>query len=262
MLTLSNVHVSVQSKPVVKGISLKVKPGEIHALMGTNGSGKTSLAYALSGHPSYTVNNKSRVSLNNKDLLELTPNERAQAGLFLAFQYPVAIPGISVQNFLKTAYENTHCANCMSNKKLGECSHLSVLAFRQMLKQHAKSLGIDPTLLTRSLNDGFSGGEKKRVEVLQLLALKPKIAILDESDSGLDIDSIKLVAKAINRAVIDNHTGCIVITHYTRLFEHLKPTHVHIMLQGKLVKSGGPELISKLDSSGYSQFKANQAANK
>jgi Fe-S cluster assembly ATP-binding protein len=189
-------------------------------------------------------------------LLKLTPNERAQAGLFLAFQYPVAIPGVTVQNFLKSAYENTHCANCISGKKMGACSHLSVLAFRKLLQSYAQSVGVKPDLLTRSLNDGFSGGEKKRVEILQLLALKPAIAVLDETDSGLDIDSIKLVAKAINQAVNDNDTGCLIITHYTRLFEHIKPTHVHVMLDGKIAATGGPEIISKLESAGYQQFAA------
>jgi Fe-S cluster assembly ATP-binding protein len=255
MLNLSKIQVKIQSKTVVDGISLNIKSGEVHALMGSNGSGKTSLAYALAGHPAYEVGGHSSITLNHQNLQGLTPSERAQAGLFLAFQYPVSIPGVSVQNFLKSAYENTHCANCISGKKLGECAHLSVLAFRQQLKDYARRVGIKPDLLTRSVNDGFSGGEKKRIEILQLLALKPKIAILDESDSGLDIDSIKLVSKAVNQAVAEYQTGCIIITHYTRLFEYITPTHVHIMLDGKIVTSGGPELIKKLDHAGYSQFK-------
>lgn len=254
MLSINEVSVTIDHKSVVDHLSLNLKPGETHALMGPNGSGKTSLAYTLAGHPAYQVLS-GQINLNDTNLLSKTPNERAQMGLFLAFQYPVAVPGVSVQNFLKSAYENTHCANCLSGQKLGTCSHLSVLAFRQILKRHADSLGINPELLTRSLNDGFSGGEKKRIEILQLLVLKPKIAILDETDSGLDVDSIQLVAKAIQHSVVENHTAVLIITHYTRLFEFLKPTKVHIMLSGRLVKSGGPDLISQIDREGYSQFR-------
>jgi Fe-S cluster assembly ATP-binding protein len=212
------------------------------------------LAYALAGHPQYHLQEHSAVSLNDRPISSLPPHERSRLGLFYAFQYPVAIPGVSVQNFLKTAYEQLHCANCQSGTKMGECHHLSVLDFRRQLHHHSASLGIKPDLLSRSLNDGFSGGEKKRLEILQLLTLKPRYAILDESDSGLDIDSIKLLATAINQAVTQNHTGVLVISHYLRLFEHLKPDYVHIMLIGRLVKSGGAPLIQQLDAGGFQQF--------
>ncbi len=221
--------------------------------MGPNGSGKTSLAYGLAGHPDYTTTPQSKLTLDGHDLISLSPSQRAKAGLFLAFQYPVAIPGVSVQNFLKLAFDTLHP---------GDKSFPSVLAFRKHLQDQAKLLGVKPTLLSRSLNDGFSGGEKKRLELLQLLVLRPKYAILDETDSGLDIDSIKLVAHVITTLVKTHHTGIILITHYQRLLEHLKPDFIHVLLKGRVVKTGGPELVNQLEHGGYQQFKPENLALK
>jgi Fe-S cluster assembly ATP-binding protein len=241
MLEINNLSVSVENKAIIRGLDLRLKPGEIHSLMGPNGSGKSTLAYTLAGHPFYQVTSGT-ASLNGHQLLDMSPNERARLGLFLAFQYPVTIEGISVQNFLKAAHDAIH-------GKKG-----SVLDFRKALAKRGKSLGIKPELLSRSLNDGFSGGEKKRVEVLQVLTLKPKVAIFDETDSGLDIDSIKLAALGIRQAVKEFNTACLVITHYQRILKYLKPDKVHIMLEGNIVKSGSLDLVTKLEKHGYKQL--------
>jgi Fe-S cluster assembly ATP-binding protein len=244
MLTVKNLHVSLNDGPtILNGVDLSIKPGEIHAIMGPNGSGKSTLAYALAGHPFYHLD-QGQIKLNQQDLSDLTPDQRAQAGLFLAFQYPVTIEGISVQNFLKSAYDHLHPQNGFT----------SVLKFRQHLADITTQLDLDPEILKRSLNDGFSGGEKKRVEVLQMLTLKPKVAIFDETDSGLDIDSIKIAAAGINQAVTDFNTGCIVITHYQRILEYIKPDHVHVMIKGKIARSGGPALVKELEKSGYKKL--------
>lgn len=242
MLSLKKLHISVDHKPIVKDLSLTIKPKEIHAVMGPNGSGKSTLAHTLAGHPHYSLD-QGKVILNKKDLTQESPDVRAQSGLFLAFQYPVEIDGVSVQNFLKTAYDSIH------QEKIQK-----VLSFRKTLQIYAGKLGLDPEFLSRSLNVGFSGGEKKRVEVLQMLALKPKIAVLDETDSGLDIDSIKLAAKGINQTIQDNQTGVLLITHYQRILEFVKPTHVHIMVDGRIVQSGGLGLVIAVENSGYQQF--------
>jgi Fe-S cluster assembly ATP-binding protein len=241
MLSINNLKVSVDDKTILRGISLKVKPSELHVIMGPNGSGKSTLAYTLAGHPHYQVD-AGTITINQKKIQAASPDERALAGLFLAFQYPVTIEGVSVQNFLKTAHDTLY----------GKTKN--VLEFRQELQQHAEFLGIEKELLSRSLNDGFSGGEKKRVEVLQVLTLKPKYAIFDETDSGLDIDSIKLAAKGINSSISTNKTGCIIITHYQRILKYLKPDHVHIMIQGKIVKSGSTDLVTQLEKHGYKQW--------
>jgi Fe-S cluster assembly ATP-binding protein len=254
MLTLKNFRVTVDQKPIVKGIDLSVKPGELHVLMGPNGSGKSTLAYALAGHPHYHVPTASKATLIRRQLLKLSPDDRARAGLFLAFQYPVTLEGVSVQNFLKTAYDHLHCYNCKEGDEVGDCGRLSIKQFRQLLTDTAKSLDIKPELLSRSLNDGFSGGEKKRLEILQLQILKPKFAILDETDSGLDIDSIKVISHGINATINDHGTGILLITHYRRILKHLQPNHVHIMVKGKLVASDGPKLLTTIDKSGYSSF--------
>jgi Fe-S cluster assembly ATP-binding protein len=202
------------------------------------------------GHPHYQIGPKSHVLLNNTSLLRLSPDQRAHEGLFLAFQYPVAIPGVSVQNALKAAYEAIHCQGCTAHT---HCPKLSVSQFRQELQATAKKLGISPDLLTRPLNDGFSGGEKKRVEMIALHVLKPKYVILDETDSGLDVDSIKLVARAIDQAISEG-VGVLLITHYRRILDYLKPDQVSIMIKGRLVQTAGPELIDDIDKFGYSNY--------
>lgn len=255
MLVIKNFTAAVDNKVVIHTLSLTLKQGTVHALMGPNGAGKSSLAYTLMGHPDYNFNKGGSIKLNNRELINLAAPERAQAGLFLAFQNPIRIEGVSVQNFLKSAYEQLHCAGCKSHD---HCPHLSVSEFRQLLTKEAASLNIPPEFLSRSLNDGFSGGEKKRLEILQLLILKPLYAILDETDSGLDIDSLKLVAAGINRAVAKFHTGVLLITHYQRILDYITPGTVSILVNGVIVKSGGPELVAKLEKNGYQSFTTNR----
>ncbi|GIK84300.1 MAG: ABC transporter ATP-binding protein [Patescibacteria group bacterium] len=242
-LSISNLHVSIEDKQILNGISLTVKPGEVHAIMGPNGSGKSTTAATLAGHPEYTVTGGS-VLLNGLELLELSPDERAQKGLFLAFQYPVEVPGVRVQNFLKLAYEARFADR-------PEKTFAKALDFRNHLKSLAEELDIDPLFLTRGLNEGFSGGEKKQLEILQMALLEPEFAILDETDSGLDIDAIKKVARGVSKIIKKYNTGVLVITHYKRILEYLKPDYVHVMVKGKIVKSGGEELVDTLEASGY-----------
>jgi Fe-S cluster assembly ATP-binding protein len=248
-LSIKNLHVSVcnQQKetqtPILVGVDLEVKPGEVHALMGPNGSGKSTLANSLAGHPTYKITNGS-VLLNDEDLLAKSPDERAAAGLFLAFQYPVEVPGVKVQNFLRLAY-NARFA------KQPQKTFPSVLAFRQHLAEVAQDLQVNPELLKRGLNEGFSGGEKKRLEILQMAVLEPKYAILDETDSGLDVDALKTVALGVKKIVEKYHTGVLVITHYQRILQYLEPDFVHVMKKGKIVESGGMELADKLEKEGY-----------
>jgi Fe-S cluster assembly ATP-binding protein len=245
VLNIRDLKVSVEDKPILQGVTLKVKPGEIHALMGPNGSGKSTLAYTLAGHPSYAVEPKSSVKLDGENLLPLTPDERARRGLFLAFQYPTEITGLSVQNFLRAMWEARF-------GKLGEKNRFgSVLEFRQYLADLAKSMGVKPELLQRNLNEGFSGGERKRLEIFQLAVFEPKYAILDETDSGLDIDAVKTVANGARKVVGQFGTGVLVITHYQRILRYLRPDFVHILAGGKIVESGGPELAVKLEKEGY-----------
>lgn len=232
-----DIHVSIEGKEIVKGISLAMYPGEIHAIMGPNGSGKSSLANALMGHPSYTITSGSAY-INGKSILNLAADERSRAGLFLAFQYPLAIPGVSVANFLRTALQSHR----------GKDADMS--DFRKLLKAEMASLSVDPAFATRYLNDGFSGGEKKRIEILQMAILNPKVALLDETDSGLDIDALKVVSKGINRFHNENNS-ILLVTHYQRLLNYVKPNKVHVMVDGKFVKSGGPELALKLEDQGY-----------
>jgi len=221
-----------------------VKPGEVHAIMGPNGSGKSTLAYTLAGHPFYEVTGDSAITIDGENLLEKSPDERAALGLFLAFQYPVEVPGVKVQNFLRLAY-NARFAN--EPKKLFP----TVLAFRKHLEALARELKVHPELLRRGLNEGFSGGEKKRVEILQMAVLEPKYAILDETDSGLDVDAMKAVAQGVQKILEKYHTGVIVITHYQRILKYLQPDFVHVMKAGKIVQSGKQELAKKLESTGY-----------
>jgi Fe-S cluster assembly ATP-binding protein len=242
-LVIKNLHVSIEDKEILKGVDLTVKQGEIHAIMGPNGTGKSTLAYTLMGHPSYTVTS-GEILFGGKNLIELAADERSRMGLFLAFQYPVAIPGVTVANFLRSAVNaRRHAAN-------PEDKGMPILEFRNMLKEKMSLLKMDPAFAGRYLNDGFSGGEKKRAEILQMATLKPEIAILDETDSGLDIDALRIVAEGVN-ALSGPQLGVLVITHYQRLLNYIKPQFVHIMLGGKIVESGGPDLALQLEERGY-----------
>lgn len=236
-LAVHGLRVAVEDTEILHDFNLEIPAGAVHALMGRNGSGKTSLAHAIMGHPRYTIL-AGTVELDGEDLLQYPTFERARKGVFLGFQYPVAIPGVTVGTFLRNAVKAIH----------GE--RMDVRAFRDALYSTMDGLGIDRVFAGRHLNDGFSGGEKKRMEILQLLLLKPRLAILDESDSGLDIDALKVVAAAINQAVTQG-TTVLLITHYQRLLSHIKPDVVHVMAKGHLVTSGGPELALELEESGY-----------
>jgi len=245
-LKIKDLKISIDKKEIIKGVSLTVNPGEIHAIMGPNGSGKSTMASALAGHPDYEVTGGS-VVMNSKKILDLSPDERSQKGLFLAFQYPVEVPGVRVQNFLKLAYEARFASQ---PKKLFK----KALDFRKHLQNLAEELDIDPDFLTRGLNEGFSGGEKKQLEILQMAVLEPEFAILDETDSGLDIDAIKKVAAGVAKIIKKYNTGVLVITHYKRILEYLKPDFVHVMVKGKIVKSGGESLVDELEKSGYKEL--------
>ena len=245
-LQIKNLQVSIDDKQILKGVNLEVKPGEIHAIMGPNGSGKSTLAYSLAGHPFYEIN-KGSVKLDGEDVLEKAPDERANAGLFLAFQYPVEVAGVKVNHFLRLAYE-ARFAN-QPEKKFP-----TVLAFRKHLEALADELQVNKDLLKRGLNEGFSGGEKKRVEILQMAVLEPKYAILDETDSGLDVDAIKAVSQGVKKIIEKYNTGIIVITHYQRILKYLEPDFVHVMVKGKIAKSGGTDFAQELESEGYKKY--------
>lgn len=247
LLKINDIRVEVENKQVVKGLSLEIKPGEVHAIMGPNGSGKSSLSNALMGHPSFAITDGTAL-LDGQDLTEMSADQRSRAGLFLAFQYPLAIPGVTVANFMRTAL--------MAHRG----PDADMRDFRKMFKTEMKKLSVDPSFATRYLNEGFSGGEKKRIEILQLAMLNPKMAILDETDSGLDIDALKVVSKGINRFHNENN-GVLLVTHYQRLLNYVKPDYVHVMIDGRLVKTGGPELALKLEEEGY-DWVANKAVEK
>ncbi len=248
VFSFSDIHVEVEGNEVVKGVSLDIKEGEIHAIMGPNGSGKSSLANALAGHPSYEITG-GKAMIDGKDLLEMDATERALAGLFLAFQYPLAIPGVTVANFLRAAVKAKYGGD-----------EEALRSFRKNLKEKFKLLEVDTSFATRYVNDGFSGGEKKRLEILQMAMLDPKIGILDETDSGLDIDALKVVSKGIN-SVATGKNGLLLVTHYQRILNYIKPDKVHVMMNGKFVREGGPELALELEEKGYDWIKAeNQQA--
>ena len=245
VLQIDNLHASIDDKEILKGVTLTVKQGEVHALMGPNGSGKSTLSYALMGHPNYEVTSGS-ATLDGVDLLEMEADERAKAGIFLAFQYPTSIPGVTVANFLRHAVSNVRDPDRKEGQDL-----IPMKEFRKELRAQMDELGMDQEFARRYLNEGFSGGEKKRAEVLQLAMLRPAIAILDETDSGLDIDAVRVVSEGVNRVAQKIGTGVLVITHYKRILEYIKPQFVHILLGGKIVESGGPELVDKLEKEGY-----------
>ena len=244
-LEIKNLHVSVitdqGSKEILRGIHLTIRSGEIHAIMGPNGSGKSTLAYSIAGHPKYEVT-EGEILLDGENVLEMSVDERARAGLFLAMQYPVEVPGVSVSNFLRTA----------KTAISGEAPKLR--EWVSDLKQAMGNLRMDPDFTERNVNEGFSGGEKKRHEILQLELLKPKIAILDETDSGLDVDALRVVSEGVNRAHKTNNLGVLLITHYTRILNYIKPDYVHVFVAGKLAEQGGAELAERLENEGYDRY--------
>lgn len=242
-LEIRNLHVSVNDKPILRGVNLTVKQGEVHALMGPNGSGKSTLANALMGHPAYEVT-AGQIIFDGQDILDMEPDERSRAGLFLAFQYPVSIPGVTVANFLRQAI------NARMKAADPDSKGMSIPQFARMLRQKMDYLHMDHSFAGRYLNEGFSGGEKKRAEILQLAALEPKIAVLDETDSGLDIDALRVVAEGVS-SLRGPDLGVLVITHYQRILNYIKPEYVHVMFQGQIVESGGPELALHLEEAGY-----------
>ena len=242
-LEIKNLHVSIEDKEILKGLDLTIEQGKIHAIMGPNGTGKSTLAYTLMGHPSYTVT-EGEVTFKGQNVLELEPDERSRLGIFLAFQYPVSIPGVTVANFLRTAI------NARRRALNPEDKGMPIPEFRKLLKEKMAMLKMDQTFAGRYLNEGFSGGEKKRAEILQMATLKPEIAILDETDSGLDIDALRIVSEGVN-TLMNKDMGVLVITHYQRLLNYIKPDHVHVMLGGRIVESGGPELALHLEEKGY-----------
>jgi Fe-S cluster assembly ATP-binding protein len=245
-LEIQNLHVRIEEREILRGLNLKVSKGETHALMGPNGSGKSTLANTIMGNPTYEVT-EGKILLNGEDLTEAGPDERARAGLFMAFQYPATIPGVSVANFLRMAV----------NAKREE--PIKVKEFGKLLGENMELLRIDRAFTSRYLNEGFSGGEKKRAEILQLAMLKPEIAVLDETDSGLDIDALRIVSDGVN-ALSGPDMGSLIITHYTRILDYVKPQFVHIMLDGRIVREGGPELADELEDKGYDFVREEVAA--
>jgi len=246
MLSIKNLHASVEDKEILKGINLEIKAGEVHAIMGPNGSGKSTLSAVIAGNETYDVTDGS-VELDGEDLADLAPEERAHKGVFLSFQYPVEIPGVSVTNFMKTAINESRKANGKEEMPANE--------MLKLIREKSELLEIDRKFLSRSLNEGFSGGEKKRNEIFQMAMLEPKIAILDETDSGLDIDALKIVANGVNKLKNENN-AVLVITHYQRLLDYIVPDFVHVLMNGKIVKSGTKELAYELEEKGYDWIKA------
>jgi Fe-S cluster assembly ATP-binding protein len=241
VLEIRDLHATVDGKEILRGINLSIKKGEIHAIMGPNGSGKSTLAKILAGHPAYVVT-KGEVLFEGRDLLELAPDERAREGVFLAFQYPVEVPGVSNAQFLRLAYNE-------KRKHLGE-EELDPLEFKDLLAERAKVVEMDAGLMSRSVNEGFSGGEKKRNEILQMAVLEPKLAVLDETDSGLDIDALRVVSEGVNKLSTPEN-AVVLVTHYQRLLNYIVPDRVHVLYKGRIVRSGGKELALELEEKGY-----------
>ncbi len=248
ILEIKNLHVEVEGKEIIKGLDLKVKQGEIHAIMGPNGAGKSTLSYAVMGHPRYNIT-QGQILIDGEDIKELPVDERARKGIFLAFQYPVSIPGLNLANFLKYAY-NAVKGKDIKNK--GE-ELVYTLQFQKILKEKMKVLNIKESFVERNLNEGFSGGEKKKAEILQLAILQPRFAFLDETDSGLDVDSLKVVANGINKLFGPN-LGIVLVTHYQRILRYIQPHFVHIMVNGKIVKTGNHKLAEEVEEKGYDEF--------
>jgi Fe-S cluster assembly ATP-binding protein len=252
VLEIRNLHAAVEDNEILKGVNLTLRSGEIHALMGPNGSGKSTLAYVIAGHPHYEVT-EGDILLDGESILDMEADERARAGIFLAFQYPVAIPGVSVANFLRTAVSNVRGYTEQAKNNEGGVIGSNLMPmreFRRELNEKMKEYNVDPSFARRYLNDGFSGGEKKRTEVLQMAMLEPKFAILDESDSGLDIDALRVVADGINKLATPDR-GFLLITHYQRILNYVKPHYVSIFYDGRIVKTGGPEVAHMLEERGY-----------
>ena len=251
-LEIRNLSVNIYDKEIIKNFSLKVPRGEIHAVMGPNGTGKSTLSYTIMGHPAYRPT-QGEILLNDQNISDWSTDKRSHAGLFLALQYPVAVPGVTVANFLRTALNTRRKALDPSDKGI------QIPEFRKMLKEKMALLKMDPSFTSRYLNDGFSGGEKKRTEVLQMAMLKPEIAILDEIDSGLDIDALRVVAEGVNLLVEQNQMGVLIITHYQRLLEYIRPDAIHIMMDGHIVRTGSSDLALELEEKGYDWIRQEQA---
>ena len=255
LLKISNLHVSIENKDILRGVTFTVPSGQVHAVMGPNGGGKSTLAYSLLGHPAYTSHGT--ISVNKKNISGLPTEERAKAGLFLALQSPIAVPGVTAINLLRTAYEELHGVKkeithnpLLSRRTVGS---MTIGEFMTMLKSYAKDLHIDDSFLTRGIHDGFSGGEKKKLEMFQALVLSPKFAIFDEIDTGLDVDALKVVARGIDK-LSKKGTGVIIITHYQRILKYVKPDAVHILVNGKIVKSGKAGLAKEIEEEGYQKY--------